>query len=252
MSRKAAQKINQLDVPFWKVGSGDVQDYAMLDFMIETKKPIIISTGMVSLLELDEIVKHIISNGSPLAVLYCISQYPAPKEYFNLATIEYLKEKYSHAIVCFSDHSLGHDVALAAVKLGARVVEKHFSFSRDLWGPDHKVAMTPDEMKQMVKAVRSEKYKDADYTPYYGIKEKELDGAENMFRPYFNKSLVAGADIPAGMTVTKDMVFAMRPRMHAGGLPAEKFHTVIGKRTRKSLKKYDPITADVLSEHLEN
>jgi len=246
MSRKAAYKLNKVGVSFWKVGSGDVQDYAMLDFMIETGKPIIISTGMVSLEELDEVVKHIIGHGSPVVVLYCISQYPAPKEYFNLATIEHLKEKYPNVVVGLSDHSLLCDVALAAVKLGAKVIEKHFSFSRDLWGADHKVSMTPEEMKEMIRAIRSREYNDIDERKYYGTKEKELEGAYNMFRPYFNKALMAGTDIPEGTIVTKEMVFAMRPKMYAGGLPANMFYGVIGKKTVRHLKKYDPVIMEVL------
>lgn len=242
MSRKAAQKLEKVGVPFWKVGSGDAQDYVTLDFMTSTGKPIIIATGMVSLQELDEVIKHIVSKGSSLAVLYCISQYPAPAEYFNLGTIEYLKEKYPDIIVGLSDHSIGNEIALAAVKLGAKIIEKHFSLSRDLWGADHKVSMTPEEFKNMVDATRNGKYKDIDTSKFYGIKDKELEGANNKFRPYFNKSLMAGADIPAGTVIAKEMIFAMRPKMYAKGLPSEKFEEVVGKTAKIDLKKYDPIT----------
>ncbi|MAG12899.1 hypothetical protein CL630_03775 [bacterium] len=246
MSRKAAHKLEQVGVPFWKVGSGDVQDYATLDFMIETGKPVIISTGMVGLIELDEVVEYITSHEVPLVILYCISQYPAPKEYFNLGTIEHFKEKYPDVVIGFSDHSIGCDVALAAVKLGANVIEKHFSHSRELWGADHKVSMTPEEMKEMVDAIRSGQHKGIDHVPYYGEKEKELEGVRNKFRPYFNKSLMVGVDIPKGTIVTKEMIFAMRPKMYAGGLPAERFHDVVSKRAKKDLKKYDPIIMEIL------
>lgn len=246
MSRKAAYKLEEVGVPFWKVGSGDVQDYATLDFMIETGKPIVISSGMVSLRELDEVVKHISGRGSPLVVLYCVSHYPCPPEFFNLATIEYLTEKYPGVVIGFSDHSLGHEVPLAAVKLGALVLEKHFSLSRDLWGADHKVSLTPSEMRDMVEAIRAGLYRGSDHTPYYGDREKELEGADNMFRPYFNKALMAGTDIPEGAVITKEMVFAMRPKMYAGGLPAERFYDVVGKRAARGLKKYEPLTEAVL------
>ncbi|MDP7367416.1 MAG: N-acetylneuraminate synthase family protein [Candidatus Pacebacteria bacterium] len=246
MSRKAAQKLEKINTPIWKVGSGDVQDYVTLDYMISTGKPIIISNGMVSLSELDEVINHVRSKGSPLSVLYCISQYPAPAEYFNLSTVEYLKEKYPDIAIGFSDHSLGYDISLAAIKLGANIIEKHFSLSRDLWGADHKVSMTPAEMKTMVKAIRSKEYKNIDETSYYGDKEKELEGANNKFRPYFNKSLMAGCDIEEGTVITKEMVFAMRPKMYAKGLPSEKYEEVIGKKTKKTIKKYDPIIFDIL------
>lgn len=246
MSRKAAMKLDQVGVDLWKVGSGDVQDNVTLDYITSSGKPIIISTGMVSLKELDEVINHIQSKKAPVVVLYCISQYPCPPEHFNLGTIEYLQEKYPEIVIGFSDHSIGFDVTLAAVKLGAKVIEKHFSFSRDLWGADHKVSMTPDEMKKMVAAIRSGAYKDVNESKYYGDKERELDGAKNQFRPYFNKSLVAGTDIPAGTIITKESIFAMRPMMYAKGLPANQFEMVVGKTTTKELRKYDPITADAL------
>ncbi|MDP2676983.1 MAG: N-acetylneuraminate synthase family protein [bacterium] len=246
MSRKAANTLEKVGVPLWKVGSGDVQDYVTLDFMIETGKPIMIATGMVSLKELDEVIKYITDKGSPLVVMYCISKYPAPPEFFNLGTIEYLQEKYPNVVIGFSDHSIGYDIALSAVKLGAKVVEKHFSWNRELWGADHKVSMTPSEMKEMVGAIRSEEYKSVDEKKYYGDKEKELEGADNQFRPYFNKSLMAGTDIPAGTAITKEMIFAMRPKMYAKGLASNRLNDVLGKKTNAPLKKYDPITEDVL------
>ena len=165
MSRKAAEKLSEVNVNLWKLGSGDVFDYLTIDHISESGKPLIISTGMVSLKELDDIVSHIVSKRIPLAVLYCISQYPAPPEYFNLATIEHFREKYPDIVIGFSDHSLGDEISLAAVKLGAKVIEKHFSLSRDLWGADHKVSMTPEEMKSMVKKIRSSAYKDIDGKP---------------------------------------------------------------------------------------
>lgn len=248
MSRKAAYKINAIGVPFWKVGSGDVQDYATLDFLLETRKPIIISTGMVSFAELEEVVQYLTGHDVPLAVLYCITQYPAPKESFNLATIEYLQEKYPDAIVGFSDHSLGTEIPLAAIKLGARVIEKHFSLGRDFYGPDHKVSMTPDEFSEMVRAARGGEHEKVDAREYYGDPQKELEGAHNKFRPFFNKALIAGQDIPAGAVVTKEMVYAMRPIMaFDNALPANRYYDVIGKKTAKALKKFDPITEEIFS-----
>lgn len=243
MSRKAAMKLHDIDVPFWKVGSGDVQDHVLLDFITKTKKPIIISSGMVSHKELDEVVGYITKRGSPLIVMYCVSQYPCPPESFNLSTIEYLKEKYPEVIIGFSDHSVGDNtIPLAAVKMGAQVIEKHFSFSRDLWGSDHKVSMTPDEMKSLVQGIKDGKYNDIDTKPFYGKKKKELEGAKNKFRPYFNKTLVAGRDIKAGTIITSDMIYAMRPRLHLKGLFSNMFHDILGKKIVKDIKKFEPIS----------
>lgn len=247
MSRKAARKLTKVDVPLWKVASGDVFDFVLLNELTRTKKPIILSSGMINLAELKTIISYLRLQGALPSILYCISQYPAPKEYFNLATIEHLKETYPDLTIGFSDHSLGHDIALAAVKVGTRIVEKHFSFSRDLWGPDHKVSMTPAEMKAMVAAIRSNAFKDIDLSPYYGYKEKELEGATNEFRPYFFKSLVAGTDVAAGSILTEEMTFAMRPQLAGLGLPSQELPNVIGKTVSKDLKTYDPITPAILA-----
>ncbi|MFZ2555293.1 MAG: N-acetylneuraminate synthase family protein [Minisyncoccia bacterium] len=242
MSHKAAKKLNEVGVPFWKIGSGDIQDHVLFEYLIETKKPVIISSGMVSLEELNAVVQYAQKKGAPLAVLYCISQYPAPPEYFNLATIPYLVKKYPGVRIGFSDHSLGDEVARAAVAVGASIIEKHFSFSRDLWGADHKVSMTPEEFAIMVHKIRAHDL--GDPTPYLGEEGKELEGANNRFRPFFNKALMAATDIPAGTRLTKDMIFAMRPVSLAGGLPAHELPNIVGRTTTSPLKKYDPITMD--------
>ena len=202
MSRNAARKISHL-VPFWKVGSGDVQDYLLLNELIKTKKQIIISTGMVSLSELDKLVKYFYKNNSQVCILYCVSKYPCSKEEFNLSTINFLKEKYTNSIIGFSDHSMGYSSSLAAVRFGARVIEKHFSLDRNLWGSDHKVSMEPKEMKEMVDAIRSKVFEKNDYRGFYGDIEKELEGANNEFRPFFEKKIVAAEDLPKGTNLTE-------------------------------------------------
>ena len=246
MSRGAAQKLQTLDPPLWKIGSGDVLDFVCLDYVCAQGKPVIISTGMVSLQELETVVRFITKRNRQLVVLYCISKYPCPPEEFNLGTIEYLRERYPNCIIGFSDHSIGFGVDLAAVKLGAKVIEKHFSFDRELWGADHKVSMTPQEMREMIRAIRLGVWQDHDVQKFYGQRSKELEGAHNQFRPYFHKSLMAGDDISAGTVLVPAMIYAMRPRIYAGGLPSEEYERVLGKRVKKDLKKYEPITADIL------
>ncbi len=239
MSRMAAEKFATLDVPLWKVGSADVTDRVMLSYMKSTGKPIILSTGMVSRAELHSVINYLGPN-YPLVILFCVSQYPAPAESFNLASIEYIKEIYPQVVVGFSDHSIGfNDIALAAIKMGACVIEKHFSFSRELWGADHKVSMVPIEFKALVSAVRQGEYRNVDPTPYYGDREREFDGAINQFRPYFNKTLVAGRDIKRGEKITAEMVYAMRPKAARAGLGAEFFELVLGKTVTADLAKYE-------------
>lgn len=246
MSRAAAHKLIALDVPLWKIGSGDVQDFVLLDAVCARQQPVMIATGMVGHAELADVVRFVAARRAPLAVLYCISKYPCPAKEFNLGTIELLRERYPSCAIGFSDHSLGWDVDLAAVQLGAQIIEKHFSFDRAAWGSDHKVSMTPDEMRVMVSAIRSGVWRDVDVAPYYGDKMRELEGATNAFRPYFNKSLVAGRDLPAGTVLTADVLYAMRPQMVAGGLHAERYEEVLGRRLTRALRKYESITEDVL------
>ncbi len=242
MSRMAAQKLHTLDVPLWKVGSGDVTDFLLLDYLISTRRPIIISTGMVSFSELDTVVSYLTLHGAEFSILYCVSKYPAPASEFNLSTIEHLMERYPGITIGFSDHSIGtSDIALAAVKIGAKIIEKHFSFSRELWGSDHKASLTPSQMKELVDGIHNERYKNTAHGVYYGRKDKELPGAESQFRAYFRKGLVAGCDITAGTLVSNTMLVALRPLQYVKGASAEKAPEIIGKRLKRSVKKHEGI-----------
>tara|TARA_B100000579_G_scaffold25171_1_gene17711 strand:+ start:2501 stop:3610 length:1110 start_codon:yes stop_codon:yes gene_type:complete len=243
MSRNAVRKVNDF-VRFWKIGSGDVQDYILLNEILKTKKPVILSTGMVSFSELEEVVSYITDNGTDLVILYCVSQYPCPKEAFNLSTIEALRDKYPNITIGFSDHSIGSEVALAAVKIGARVIEKHFSLDRDFWGSDHKVSMVPKEMKAMVDSIKSKDFERIDSSKFYGHVDRELEGANNIYRPYFEKKLVAAENLPSGVILTEEIMYAMRPSKEIVGIPSNKIRSIIGKKTTVPINKYQPITMD--------
>ncbi len=244
MSRLAAVKLERFSVPLWKIGSGDVQDFVMLDYIRESGKPVIISTGMVGKAELDETVDFLHARAVSTIILYCVSRYPCPPQDFNLSAIPYLRTHYLDCQVGFSDHSIGDEVARAAVALGATVVEKHFSTDRMLWGPDHKVSMLPEEFATMVRRIRAGEL--VDPAPYLGDSDADFEGATNTFRPIFNKSLMAATDIPAGTVITKELVYAMRPFAYAGGLPAKDYPSVLGRKTVVPLRKYDPIRVDTL------
>lgn len=255
MSRGAAQILQQLEVPFWKVGSGDILDFVLLDYLANTKKPIIISSGMSTLEELDVSMDFLTRRNAEIILLHCVSKYPCPPEELRLGTIDLLRKRYG-VTIGFSDHSIGIDAALGAVALGARVVEKHFSLSRDLWGADHKVSMTPDEMKQLVDGIRAMEQNPALKSDYLekdivkrglGSGEKILQEDEAVFRPYFRKSLMASRDISVGTVLTADDMYAMRPQQFAGGLPSEQYEFVLGKKITQSLRKFDPITREVVA-----
>lgn len=188
--------------------------------------------------------------------MHCLSKYPGLPEEANLAVMQLYKEKFPGVPIGFSENSVGYEPSVIAVALGATMVEKHFSIGRDVWGPDHKVSSTPAELKEFVAAVRKvesdpkEKEKWLNHPKFkeiMGKKEKKLQPGEEIFRPLFRKALMAGQDIPAGTTIVPEMLFAMRPQAMAGGLPSEHYEEVLGKKTKKALKKYDPITWEVLS-----
>jgi len=246
MSKKAAQKLEKIGIPLWKIGSGDVDDYLMLDFVSKTKKPIIISSGMVSLNELEDVIRFVRKNNSQLGLLYCVSQYPCPKEAFNLGTIEYFIEKYPDIVIGFSDHSITDEASLSAVKMGAKIIEKHFTLDRGFWGSDHKVSLLPEEMKNLVFNIRSKNYQGIDTSLYYGNKSQELEGANNMFRPYFKKALVASRELKIGDIIKSEDVYSMRPRMYIGGLPSFEYPNILGKKVGRNLRKYEFINWDML------
>jgi len=252
MSRGAAMILDkQVGTNLWKIGSGDILDFVMLDYIRQSGKPIIISSGMSTLEEVETAVKFLREKNERVALLHCVSKYPCPPEELNLKTIDLYKEKFDIPIG-FSDHSLSDEHPLMAVWRGATILEKHFSISRDFWGSDHKVSMTPPELKKMIVAVRAcENNSEPKATIIDGVvglgkKDKFLQEGETVFRPLFRKSLMAGQDIPPGTVLKPEMIYAMRPQQYAGGLPSEHYEKVLGKKTKAALKKYDPITEIVL------
>ncbi len=254
MSRGAAQKLDAVGVDLWKVGSGDILDFVLLDYLRMSDKPIILSSGMSAMEEIEKAVSFLRDKNERVALLHCVSKYPCPPEELNLRTIEFFKERFAIPIG-FSDHSITNDAALAAVALGVTVLEKHFSMSRNLFGADHKVSQTPAEFRDLVRDVhavqidqiKQEKILESEIVQKgMGDKIKVLQNDEEVFRPIFRKSLMAAQDIPVGTSLTSSMIYAMRPQQFAGGLPSEEYSSVLGTKTIVALKKYDPITREAL------
>jgi sialic acid synthase SpsE len=172
-----------------------------------------------------------------------------------LGVIEFLQKELGLPIG-FSDHSVGDTSPdLAAVALGAVILEKHFSWSRNLWGPDHKASLTPKEMTKLVRDVRElesspkkrqEILKSDLVKKSLRVKTKKMRPGEEIFRPMFRKSLMAAQDIKAGTILKPEMIWAMRPQEKAGGLPSEKYPEVLGKKIKKGLKKFKPIIRKLL------
>ena len=242
MSRGAAIILNEVGVPLWKVGSGDILDFVMLDYLCSTGKPIMISSGMSTLEEIDLMMDFIKQRNAEVILMHTVSQYPCPIEDLRLNTMKFFMKRYN-VPVGFSDHSLGFESAVAAAYLGAVVVEKHFSISREIFGADHKVSMLPEEFKTMVKHIRSKTTFDV---KNLGEETKILQKDELKFRPVFRKTLVYGQDVKSGAILGPEMVYAMRPQIYIDGLHSERYEVVIGKKVTKDVRKYEPIQAEDL------
>lgn len=255
MSRGAARKLETLDVPFWKVASSDILDFPMLDLMAETNKPIMVPSGMSTLADIDASIAFLKKRNAQFVLMHAISRYPYPPEDSNLRAIIFFQKRYPDVLIGFSQNSPWIEPAVVAVAFGSRIVEQHFTFDRTLWGPDHKVSMTPDEFKKMAAGIRRVEYDqryaesvlaDSSTKKYLGTEDKILQDGEIPFRGLFRKGLVAGRDLPVDTVLAQDMIYAMRPQQYAGALPSEKYMEVLGKTITRALKKYDPITAEVL------
>jgi len=220
-------------VPLYKIPSGEIANLPFLEYIAKKGKPTILSTGMSTLGEVEEAVKTIINVNSslPLVLLHCVSSYPAKYEDVNLKAILTLKEAFKLP-VGYSDHTLGIEIAIAAVSLGAKVIEKHFTLDRGLPGPDHKASLEPDELRAMVKAIRN-----VEKALGNGIKKPTQNEHEVM--KVARRSLVAARDIRAGEIIKKSDILIKRP---GTGIPPKFKEIFIGMRPTRDIKKDNPFS----------
>ncbi len=231
----AVDFLEGLGVPAHKIASFEAVDLPLLRKVAQTGKPVILSTGMCTLAEIEEAVRAITGKGNRrLVLLKCTSAYPAPPEEMNLRAIPHLAEAFGFP-VGLSDHSLGWEAAVTAVALGACLVEKHFTLSRGEGGPDAAFSLEPDEFRRMVQAVRTaEKALGAvRYEP------TEREAANRRFR----RSLFAVRDIRAGEAFTRENVRSIRP---ADGLHPRYLETVLGRAALREIPRGTPLSWDLI------
>ena len=156
MSRGAAYLVEDF-VDRWKIGSGDITDFVLLDYIRDYRKPIIISTGMSSLQEIRKAYDFIREKTEDVTILHCVSEYPCKLDDLNLLTIPFLKKEFPEAKIGLSSHCLDIRGGVIARDLGAEIFEYHFSLSREFFGSDHKVSLLPDEFKTLVNSLKSDK-----------------------------------------------------------------------------------------------
>lgn len=223
--------LESLNCPIYKIASFENGDIPLIKRVAQTKKPVIISLGMIGLEEIKEAVETLRSNGClDLTILKCTSSYPAKVENSNLLTIKDLKEKFPDCKVGLSDHTLGIGAAIASVALGAEVIEKHFTLSRADGGVDSAFSMEPTEMKQLVEECRNA-YKALGKVSY------ELSESEQKSLK-FRRSLYVAKDIQKGEQLTEENIRSIRPGY---GLHPRYFDGLLGKVAQQALKFGEPL-----------
>jgi len=228
--KTAVDFLEEMNVPAYKVASFEITDIPLIEYIALKEKPVIISTGIATLADIEEAVNACRRMGNDqIALLKCTSAYPAPLEEVNLRTIPNLADTFN-AVVGLSDHTLGISASIASVALGAKIIEKHFILDRTMGGPDAAFSMEPDEFRSMVEAVRD--VEKALGTVNYNLTEKTRKSRE------FSRSLFVVEDVKAGELFTVENVRSIRPGF---GLHPRYLNELLGKKARQHLKKGTPM-----------
>lgn len=238
-SLEAVDLLNPLGVPAWKVGSGEVGNVQLLDGMIRTGKPVILSSGMSGFSELDAAVDRVKAAGVSVAVMQCTTAYPCPPDRVGLNLIPALRARYG-VPVGLSDHSGTIYAGLAAATMGIKVLEIHVTMNRAMFGPDVRASITLDELRQLVEGVRFIETMTA--SPV----DKDASAKEMQpLRDIFTRSVVARADLPAGTVLSEDHLAAKKP---GTGIPGGRLPDLVGRRLRRAVAADQLLREDDLVE----
>ena len=211
--------LETFDMDFWKVPSGEVTNLPYLEAIARTKRKVVMSTGMCNMNEIQDAMEVLKKNGTTeITLLHCNTQYPTPYEHVNLSAMSTIKDTL-HKEVGYSDHTQGIEVPIAAVAMGATVIEKHFTLDKNMEGPDHKASLDPTELKQMVSAIRN-------IEKAIGNGLKEPSSSELTNKAVARKSIVASREIKQGEIFSEDNLTTKRP---GTGISPMKWYEVIGK-----------------------
>ncbi len=212
-----------MDMPVWKIPSGEVTNLPYLEKVAKLGKPVIMSTGMCEISEIKEALEILEKNGAgEVTILHCNTEYPTPLKDANVKAMLDIKNNFGTA-VGFSDHTLGLEAPLAAVSLGATVIEKHFTLDKTMEGPDHQASMSPDELVALVKAIRNTEVALGD-----GVKRVTESEAKN--KDIARKSIVAKVEIKAGEVFTEENITVKRP---GNGISPMKWYEVLGQTAKR-------------------
>ena len=215
--------LETFDMDFWKVPSGEVTNLPYLEAIARTKRKVVMSTGMCDMNEIQDAIEVLEKNGTTeIILLHCNTQYPTPYEHVNLSAMNSIRDAL-HKEVGYSDHTQGIEVPIAAVAMGATVIEKHFTLDKNMEGPDHKASSTPDEFKEYVKAIR-------DIEAAMGNGEKVPTKVEKEISKVVLKRIVAKKPIKEGQVITENDICVKRNDV---GLPCNKWDIIVGTKARK-------------------
>jgi N,N'-diacetyllegionaminate synthase len=220
---ESIQDLIDLDIPIMKIPSGEIINFSFLKKIGSLGKPIILSTGMSTMSEISDAVKLLIESGSKkdsLTILHCNTEYPTPYEDVNLRAMLSIRDKFN-VKVGYSDHTLGIEVPIAAVAMGASVIEKHFTLDRSSDGPDHAASLEPDELKEMVSSIRNIEKAMGD-----GLKKPSPSEIKNI--NIARKSIVASKVINKGDVFTEKNLTVKRP---GSGISPMKWNDIINKKS---------------------
>jgi N-acetylneuraminate synthase len=222
----AVDMLERLDVPAWKVGSGEINNFPMITCMARTGKPVLLSSGMSPWADLDAAVAHVHQYGAPVAVLQCTTAYPCPPEKLGLNVMAEIRERYG-CPVGLSDHSGNIYAGLAAATLGANLLEVHAVFSRECFGPDTPASVTTTELRHLVEGIRFVE------TALTHPVDKEAMAAElTELRQVFGKSIVASMDLAAGHQLKETDVALKKP---GTGIPAARLSEIVGRKLARTV-----------------
>jgi N-acetylneuraminate synthase len=229
-SGEAVELLTRVGIPAWKIASGEVSNAPLFDRIIKTGLPVLLSSGMSPLAEIDTVVEQLRRHRSPFVVLQCTSVYPCPPEKVGLNLMSLFRQRYE-CPVGLSDHSGTIYPALAAATLGATAIEIHVTLSRDMFGPDVPASVTIEELRQLVDGVRFIERMRAHPV------EKDIMAQEMApMRALFTKSLFARGNLLAGVVMSEQHLVAKKP---GTGIPASRLQEFVGRRLRRDVKKDD-------------
>ena len=234
--KTAVDFLEKMNVPAYKIASFEITDIPLIEYVASKKKPVIISTGIATIQEIKEAIEACKNVGNEqIALLKCTSSYPAPFDEVNLKTIPDMIKQFD-TVVGLSDHTLGISVPIAAVVLGARIIEKHFILDRNIGGPDAAFSFEPKEFTVMVKSIRQVELA-------LGKISYELSESVKASR-HFSRSLYVVEDVKAGEIISKKNVRSIRP---GNGLAPKYFYEIIGKTFNADYKKGTPLNLDFIN-----